>query len=225
MSAEDTIIPFGKHSGTRIGDVPDTYLQYLACWDVKVARDAIFEAPSLFDATVSHAKRTRQDWVWNNHRDIVNDARTVCRGRGMKSSTLTFGQHRGTTVTDVDFEYLKYLCSMHVIMEHYCNCSLSADAASRDDDASDCECECPSYAIRYKLEIKDDEESWVFKNAPRFVLIARKELVLRHRCWECGRALVPIGEARSNGACHPDWDSRILHKKCYKDKHVFHASW
>jgi len=31
----------------------------------------------------------------------------------------------------------------------------------------------------------------------------------------CGKPLVPVGHARSNGRPHPDWDSRKYHKKCW----------
>ena len=34
-------------------------------------------------------------------------------------------------------------------------------------------------------------------------------------CTRCGRKLVPIGHARANGADHPDWPDRVLHKRCY----------
>lgn len=30
MSDADTIMPFGKHKGTRIGDLPSSYLRWLA---------------------------------------------------------------------------------------------------------------------------------------------------------------------------------------------------
>ena len=37
------------------------------------------------------------------------------------------------------------------------------------------------------------------------------------KCKHCGRPLVPIGDRRWNGKAHKDWDSRVLHKKCYKE--------
>jgi hypothetical protein len=36
-------------------------------------------------------------------------------------------------------------------------------------------------------------------------------------CTYCGRALVAVGHARSNGKCHSDWGGRHLHKKCFKE--------
>ena len=40
----------------------------------------------------------------------------------------------------------------------------------------------------------------------------------RPLCLMCLRPLQPIGRARSNGRDHDDWDSRELHKKCWKVK-------
>ena len=38
-------------------------------------------------------------------------------------------------------------------------------------------------------------------------------------CKHCNssRAMPPIGHDRVNGADHPDWDSRLYHKKCWKE--------
>ena len=35
-------------------------------------------------------------------------------------------------------------------------------------------------------------------------------------CTRCQKALVAIGSSRSNGSTHQDWDSRAMHKKCWK---------
>ena len=37
------------------------------------------------------------------------------------------------------------------------------------------------------------------------------------RCKHCDRPLVAIGDKRANGKAHKDWDSRVLHKKCYRE--------
>ena len=47
------------------------------------------------------------------------------------------------------------------------------------------------------------------------VKAARAELKRRLLCHCCGGKLVPIGDARANGACHEDWPSRRYHKKCW----------
>ena len=47
------------------------------------------------------------------------------------------------------------------------------------------------------------------------VKAARAELKRRSLCHCCGGKLVPIGDARANGACHRDWPSRRYHKKCW----------
>lgn len=36
-------------------------------------------------------------------------------------------------------------------------------------------------------------------------------------CYKCKRKLVPIGDARENGAGHKDWNTRHYHKKCWKE--------
>ena len=55
---------------------------------------------------------------------------------------------------------------------------------------------------------------WVKTN--RSAVCASAEAYLQNRCWHCGAKLVPIGSMRSNGAGHDDWDSRYLHKACWK---------
>lgn len=56
---------------------------------------------------------------------------------------------------------------------------------------------------------------WVQRNKPDVYEFAKT--YLSNRCWHCGSALVPVGGARANGADHEDWDSRHLHKKCWRE--------
>ena len=37
-------------------------------------------------------------------------------------------------------------------------------------------------------------------------------------CEICKKPLVPIGSKRKNGANHKDWDTRKMHKQCYKTR-------
>jgi len=37
-------------------------------------------------------------------------------------------------------------------------------------------------------------------------------------CEICKKPLVAIGSKRKNGANHKDWDTRKMHKQCYKIK-------
>ena len=37
-------------------------------------------------------------------------------------------------------------------------------------------------------------------------------------CEICKKPLVAIGNKRKNGANHKDWDTRKMHKQCYKIK-------
>ena len=36
-------------------------------------------------------------------------------------------------------------------------------------------------------------------------------------CKHCNKKMPPIGLQRENGKCHNDWESRELHKKCFKE--------
>ena len=36
-------------------------------------------------------------------------------------------------------------------------------------------------------------------------------------CTHCGGALRPVGTSRKRGKAHPDWGSRSLHKKCWRE--------
>ena len=40
-------------------------------------------------------------------------------------------------------------------------------------------------------------------------------------CRECFKKLLPIGDRRSNGAAHVDWDDRRYHKKCWHESNNF----
>jgi hypothetical protein len=44
------------------------------------------------------------------------------------------------------------------------------------------------------------------------------------RCMYCQKPLVKIGNERKNGASIADWDTRIYHKKCYKELNNLHNS-
>ena len=40
---------------------------------------------------------------------------------------------------------------------------------------------------------------------------------VKRTCKHCGRPLVAIGDERTNGKAHKDWNTRVLHKKCYRE--------
>ena len=42
------------------------------------------------------------------------------------------------------------------------------------------------------------------------------------KCVKCQKPLVSIGSKRANGKNHNDWDTRRLHKKCFKE---FTSEW
>jgi hypothetical protein len=62
-------------------------------------------------------------------------------------------------------------------------------------------------------------KSWchVELHHPESVKSAQVFLNTNGACWKCGGTLVPIGNARNNGALHDDWNTRHLHKKCWKE--------
>ncbi len=77
----------------------------------------------------------------------------------------------------------------------------------------DCPCETLSCfkAGRFSIHLWADHST---ENKAR-VKAARAELKRRSLCHCCGGKLVPIGDARANGACHRDWPSRRYHKKSW----------
>ncbi len=42
-------------------------------------------------------------------------------------------------------------------------------------------------------------------------------------CEKCGKPIKKIGTARKNGKDHDDWDTRTLHKKCWKEEQEYKA--
>jgi hypothetical protein len=40
---------------------------------------------------------------------------------------------------------------------------------------------------------------------------------IKKLCKRCNKALVNIGDKRINGKDHKDWETRIYHKKCWKE--------
>lgn len=37
-------------------------------------------------------------------------------------------------------------------------------------------------------------------------------------CSKCGKELKSVGTSRKNGKDHPDWETRNMHKKCWKEE-------
>ena len=65
-----------------------------------------------------------------------------------------------------------------------------------------------------QAEPLDTEASaWIEKNKPEIRSQARN--FIRDKCWLCGSGLRAVGFDRTNGACHKDWTTRKLHKKCW----------
>ena len=58
---------------------------------------------------------------------------------------------------------------------------------------------------------------WMLKNCPNAITAARQHVTRNKLCCECFKPLVPVGNARENGASHADWKTRKYHKSCWKD--------
>ena len=51
---------------------------------------------------------------------------------------------------------------------------------------------------------------------PKITNQESEAVAISGQCTRCHKALVAIGSSRSNGRPHQDWDSRAMHKKCWK---------
>jgi hypothetical protein len=77
------------------------------------------------------------------------------------------------------------------------------DALLRFIETDDCKHSCFQYLKHLGKYAEARDEARVYLRAEC------------NRCWDCGRPLQPIGNRRKNGANHPDWDERRLHKQCW----------
>ena len=60
--------------------------------------------------------------------------------------------------------------------------------------------------------MEDPERCEIRNTHPDLVLATRQYVKDKCLCHACGNRL----HARENGADHPDWPKRILHKKCWR---------
>ena len=87
-----------------------------------------------------------------------------------------------------------------------CFWQVARQCVCQDDS---CQCEAPSC-------FKMGRFAKLGRRPPEYQLkAARIEIKRRSLCNCCGGRLVPVGDARANGACHRDWASRRYHKKCW----------
>lgn len=56
---------------------------------------------------------------------------------------------------------------------------------------------------------------WNQRHNPRVIAEACQELYRRRRCIACDEPIKSFGTARKNGKDHNDWNTRLLHKKCW----------
>ena len=104
----------------------------------------------------------------------------------METHTLPFGKFRGQTLDDVPPEYLRFLCMWY-----------NTKVSQHTDKTS-------------------EGKRWLYKNHLATVNAARRYVIKNDLCRECFRKLVPVGDARCNGASHADWASRKYHKRCWR---------
>ena len=97
-----------------------------------------------------------------------------------------------------------------------CRWRVACQCICEDDD-----CRCQTLSC-FKVGRFSTQYSPVGEYCPRSaadqsqVKAARAEIKRRSLCCCCGRKLVPIGDARTNGTWrHNDWSSRRYHKKCW----------
>ena len=107
------------------------------------------------------------------------------------ATTLTFGKYKGQLIDDVPPGYVIWLCCWRVEYD--------------DDDEGGLT----------KFGPRNSAQEWLLKTFPSVVQAARNRVKNERLCHLCGKPLVPIGNARSNGRPHDDWASRTLHKKCW----------
>jgi len=105
---------------------------------------------------------------------------------------LDFGKRRGKQIRELDSEYLRWLTCRDVFVNE--------DGRMRAEDRNDL-----------------DSIKWIRRTRPLAIEAARAFVDESKLCWRCCKKLVPIGDARANGKNHGDWDSRKLHKRCWKE--------
>ena len=105
---------------------------------------------------------------------------------------LDFGKRRGRLVSELDPEYLRWLTCRDV--------TVGRNGHMTVYERSDL-----------------DSIKWIKRNRPAAIVAARAFVDESNLCWHCCKRLVPIGDARVNGKNHSDWETRKLHKRCWKE--------
>ena len=139
--------------------------------------------------------------------------------------TLDFGKYKGTHITDVPNKYLGWLTKWEVGV--YCSCEGedcddncdSRPAKVRRVDKKGCSRECWMDGERIPCDSDCDSCSAIrfLATKPDIVEAAREEAMKRRLCCSCWKVMPSIGYSRSNGKAHDDWDTRFLHKKCWRE--------
>ena len=120
---------------------------------------------------------------------------------------LDFGKYQGHDITSVPLSYLKWLCCYDMCF--VCKCP--------DNDYSGCECE--EFTLCKRNDYQTANRDYLYHTKRHVIDCARKLAKERKLCLHCFKKLIPIGLSRVNGKDHADWDTRYLHKKCWKSLH------
>ncbi len=144
--------------------------------------------------------------------------------------TLPFGKYKGTTLEQLPSEYLLWLAgydyNIRDLAEQLSDCGCDLCVKYRTLSGCSTPEECESFldqSFRDKVVpnfIQGQSKPWwtIFALYRNWVFKARDEFKKRHICRDCLKKLVPIGTSRRNGAWHNDWDDRLLHKQCWKNR-------
>ena len=117
---------------------------------------------------------------------------------------LLFGKYKDENVTDVPACYLWWLTCWELDNDTVKSVWANFDGETWKEKISDFLEEAPNCAHKFLIR---KYLSVVWK--------ARQLFKHRRYCAWCNTVMPHVGHSRSGGANHPDWNCRILHKKCW----------
>lgn len=165
---ESSAIPFGKHKGCIIEDVPVDYILWLSGLSAEEnLEDLLVDEANLFWTNRNYYEK----FLCCPNKDKIHDQ--DCPG-------LCLADTEAKTID---------LLTEKILSEEFIGEQ--------------------SHRLKPWLWVKKYHNQWIQK--------ARTFIDVNKLCLFCGKKLVPIGNARQNGKFHNDWDSRKLHKKCWKE--------
>ena len=179
----------------------------------------VVKSTQLWAQVVDTKNKLQLPWVPTTRRQMQ-----LSSDRKEKHEGLLFGKHKGKRLDQVPNDYLGWL-TMWEVVYHCC------------DDVANCEDECGGQVKIRCLTKKDCGAgnhcdcsrscgSLTFlKRQTEVVTAARAETKRRRLCRECWTVMPAVGDNRTNGAGHPDWNERMLHKKCWRELVGWSCAW